>query len=638
MPARRPTRLAITRLEDRTVPAGTTASFANGVLTARGTAGDDDFTFYQVAGEVYLTDRLIQDGGRQTNYILASRIRRIDVFGGAGNDTVHFRQGPYDGNFNWDDFRLPVYIDGGAGDDNLTGALGDDTIHGGAGNDTIYGVAGVDTIYGGTGNDRIWAESPDFVTYHGNLVYAGPGDDYVRGGDANDTVDGGTGNDTLSGSGGDDALYGGDGNDDLYGSADADTLSGGDGNDYLSGSTGPDSLVGGRGNDYLSGSDGADHLDGGTGRDELYGGSDPDTLVTVVGEDFANPGAGNDRLFVTFDWNAFRDSRGAQGVYPGNGDTASGLDTYELRLRTGRLGADLLNPIVGKVKRVADTFDPLLRFLDRQVPAIPSRITKKTVADFLAEAGYGGAYQTFLGAVRAVRGLPTVPAGGTIDLGRFQVGYNSVYDLDGGNPLAGTALNGLYQKVNALGAESPFLNRHADLLELAFGWDVSLFHYNLPTLSLGTTVSASGSFPSPIWPITLGYSAGVNISLYAQGGFGCDLSGVWAGDPVAGFYADNIAAGLSLGGYFEGSAGVGVANFEILAAGIGGSMSGNVSMSLRGPDGTRVYFRDLARVQDAKVTTGPIEVNLYLFYRYGIPGVWQKEKTYQLGPKLSISL
>ncbi len=64
-------------------------------------------------------------------------------------------------------------MNGGAGNDTLSGKLGDDTLNGDAGNDILRGGHGDDTLNGGAG------------------------DDVLRGGMGNDTLTGGDGDDTF---------------------------------------------------------------------------------------------------------------------------------------------------------------------------------------------------------------------------------------------------------------------------------------------------------------------------------------------------------------------------------------------------------------------------------------------------------
>jgi hypothetical protein len=96
-----------------------------------------------------------------------------------------------------------------------------------------------------------------------SLVEGGDGNDYLTGGGGHDTLLGGAGNDNLHGRHGDDILLGGGDDDDLNGGNGQDTLVGGDGNDKVSGGQGQDVLIGGRDKDELTGNQGDDLLIGG---------------------------------------------------------------------------------------------------------------------------------------------------------------------------------------------------------------------------------------------------------------------------------------------------------------------------------------------------------------------------------------
>jgi Ca2+-binding RTX toxin-like protein len=251
---------------------------------------------------------------------------------------------------------IALVIDGGAGNDNLTGSPSADTINGGGDNDTIFGLGGVDVIDGGAGDDTITG---------------GPGNETQPGGDGNDTFiwNPGDGSDTLLGQAGADTLIfngsagaevfavtadgtgfdftrdvgnivmdvetvetltvnGLAGNDsatvnDLTGVADLTAISlvmgdgddtvtaaaqanaaialvidGGAGNDNLTGSPGVDTINGGADNDTIVGLGGVDVIDGGDGNDTITGGPGSETQLGGAGDDtfIWNPGDGSDTL------------------------------------------------------------------------------------------------------------------------------------------------------------------------------------------------------------------------------------------------------------------------------------------------------------------------------------------------------
>lgn len=191
-------------------------------------------------------------------------------------------------------------IDGGAGDDNVTGANNADMLMGGLGDDYVNGLAGDDSILGGDGNDYLVGGDDD------DLIDGGDGDDVAYGGNGDDNVVGGTGYDVLSGDYGNDNLYGGDQGDGLGGGDGDDYISGGSGNDEMAGGSGNDGLDGGSGDDYIAGDSGDDIVLGGTGMDAIYGGNgndqlagedDDDNVYGDSGDDMIDGGTGDDDLY-----------------------------------------------------------------------------------------------------------------------------------------------------------------------------------------------------------------------------------------------------------------------------------------------------------------------------------------------------
>jgi Ca2+-binding RTX toxin-like protein len=134
-------------------------------LTLNGLAGNDSATVGNLTGVVDLT--------------------AINLLMGDGDDTVNASAQA--------NAAIALVIDGGTGNDNLTGSPNIDEITGGPGNDTIVGLGGVDVMDGGDG------------------------DDAITGGPGNETQLGGAGNDTFT-------WNPGDGSDTLLGGAGADTM------------------------------------------------------------------------------------------------------------------------------------------------------------------------------------------------------------------------------------------------------------------------------------------------------------------------------------------------------------------------------------------------------------------------------
>ncbi len=127
--------------------------------------------------------------------------------------------------------RGRMVIDGGDGDDQLTGSWGNDTIRGGTGDDVLFDERGTNRLSGGSGDDEIslgWASV-------GSMARGGRGDDVLRSATGDDFLFGNSGRDTLEGGGGADLLSGGRGRDVLDGGSGADVIEGGRGDDVLTG-------------------------------------------------------------------------------------------------------------------------------------------------------------------------------------------------------------------------------------------------------------------------------------------------------------------------------------------------------------------------------------------------------------------
>src|SRR5262245_39124687 len=308
-------------LGTRIMPA-VNAFFVRGQLAVFGDAHDNT-----VVGSRDTTGNLLINGGDVKVFgrtPTAANVKAIQVFGGAGNDTLTLDEA---------NGALPkAILYGGAGNDTLTGGSGNDLLFGGAGNDTLLGKGGTDLLFGGAGNDLLTGGTGNdqaFGEAGGDRMVWNPGDgtDVNEGGAGSDTVEvnGGSGAETftvaangrrvrfdrtnptpfsldigttenllLNANGGDDVITAGNG---LAGLIQL-TLDGGAGNDTITGGDGNDTILGGDGNDRLNGGDGDDFVNGGKGNDTAFLGTGDDTFIWNPGDgsDTVEGQAGNDTM------------------------------------------------------------------------------------------------------------------------------------------------------------------------------------------------------------------------------------------------------------------------------------------------------------------------------------------------------
>jgi len=160
------------RLFDLVVPFGISAS---GTLYVDGSLANDTITV-TVTG-----DKAVVSINQLEGFEL-SGFKRIGLSGAGGKDAIAISGEP----------SVPVLILGGNGNDKM-----------------VAGGAHV-TLSGGAGKDRITASGSAGVTMEG-----GRGDDVLTGSAGNDLLQGRAGNDRLQGGAGSDTLQGNEGEDDL---------------------------------------------------------------------------------------------------------------------------------------------------------------------------------------------------------------------------------------------------------------------------------------------------------------------------------------------------------------------------------------------------------------------------------------
>ena len=105
----------------------------------------------------------------------AAAIKNVHFDLGDGNDVASVAS----------NVRVPVFMDGGAGNDVLVGGSGHDVLMGGAGDDMVWGGSGHDVLVGGSGRDGLHGERGRDVLIGGldiDMLQGGQGDDLLLGG------------------------------------------------------------------------------------------------------------------------------------------------------------------------------------------------------------------------------------------------------------------------------------------------------------------------------------------------------------------------------------------------------------------------------------------------------------------------
>lgn len=217
-------------LERREVMA---ASLSAGVLTITGSNGPDDVVVKvktTVFGHYTVNRVTVLEGGVAT-LTTKSPVTHVRFYGLGGDDK-----------FVGSTMNVPIFAEGGDGNDTLIGGSAADTLIGNADRDTIRGGGEADRIYG----DHVPNHYRSDLQYQGDvdLLYGDDGDDTIFGGVGDDKIYGGRGDDTLLGGAGADFGISPSGNDTIFGEAGVDTLMGQDGDDILDGGTDHDKLYG----------------------------------------------------------------------------------------------------------------------------------------------------------------------------------------------------------------------------------------------------------------------------------------------------------------------------------------------------------------------------------------------------------
>ena len=222
-------------------------------------------------------------------------------------------------------------VEGGGGNDDITGSASANVLDGGIGDDTLVGAAGADTLDGGSGTDLAdYRSAASGVTVDLNAASQtgseAQGDvlisiEDVFGSDFADQITGDAADNVLGGGAGADIIDGGAGMDtasyrDAAGGVIVKLWNGvGTGSDAAGDTlTSIENIVGSAFDDGLIGANGVDNV--------LSGGGGDDFLASLSGNDTLNGGAGQDRL-----------------------DGGAGIDTADYSNASGRVVVKLWNGV-----------------------------------------------------------------------------------------------------------------------------------------------------------------------------------------------------------------------------------------------------------------------------------------------------
>lgn len=341
-----------------------------GILTVTGDGADSlgvgvDESFVAINGSTTGIEISNSEDASQTE-VSTQKVKRIVVTGGSGANTIDL-SGVGDAFIQ----LISVSIDGGGGNDSITGSQREDSITGGAGNDSLNGGEGGDTYLfdldsaldsdtiveaddGGT--DALDFSNTTDSSVGLQLELSSTAAQIIRGNvltltlsdtDVIENVIGGSGADTITGNTADNDLDGGDGDDSIVGDEGADSLTGGTGDDFLGGGTGNDSYLfaDGWGMDTVSEStgEGTDSMDFSSVTVALTVSAETGVVTETDDSNIATPerdqvetivgGEGND-LFVFEDGVEFA---GASGAFDGG----FGTDTLDYSAYTTAIEVDL---------------------------------------------------------------------------------------------------------------------------------------------------------------------------------------------------------------------------------------------------------------------------------------------------------
>ena len=294
--------------------------------------------------EIYnATNSTLIEGSNSDDFI-ENVASSVTILAYNGDDTVEH-------NYNNSSSLAKVYIDGGKGNDLISGTnprYYDSTIYGGEGNDSIFATtksaAGTRNTFfnGDAGNDTISV----YTKHYAATLSGGAGDDFISVSGGGDGVGGASYNYNF--------IRGDAGNDTVYSNATYFEINSGDGNDYiaLEGGGSYNTILSGKGDDTirLSSMNNIVNYGAGTGNDVIFGFNTSDTLKLAESKIVSIGTLGDDVIICTGEKDSLTIKDGADR-------------TLNIQLANGKFMSTVISDSILKLSGTANA-DSIRSFLD----------------------------------------------------------------------------------------------------------------------------------------------------------------------------------------------------------------------------------------------------------------------------------
>src|SRR5262249_42648276 len=151
-------------------------------------------------------------------------------------------------------------------------------------------------------------------------------------------------------------------------------------------------------------------------------------------------------------------------------------------------------------------------------------------------------------------------------------------------------LAGPLQQLRGAGVGFSVLDDTTNFFRVMLGQNVPLFTYTLPPVGWTHSDDQLLVVVPVVGPICFDARMVYTVGIHSSGVIGFDTWGLLAGDPVRGFFVQNL--GLDVDASFGLYGGVGVT--DVVEAGLTATVGVHLHAYLAGPSGTTVYGDQLA--------------------------------------------